>query len=261
MTEDKLSFLRDEQGRFASAEDTQPAPEVSSAPPASPEPPPPAPAQESQTTAPVQPVGGHVQPPPGYIPMAAVLDEREKRQRLERELEEYRRKVQEAERPPQNIDPIADPEGFNRQLDMQRARDRWEIITSISHATASRQHGAEKVKAAEEWLAGELQTNPHLWATVQRQVDPYDFVVQQHQRSLRLSKIGDDDPDAYAQKWAEANGYVKAPTTAVNAGTTAPSPQSTPLPKPSLASAPSAGGRGPSVPVGPGEAFNAVFRN
>jgi hypothetical protein len=261
MTEDKLSFLRDEQGRFAPKEDTQPAPEANSAPPASPEPPPQAPAPDSQTPAPVQPVSGPVQPPPGYIPMAAVLDEREKRQRLERELEEVRRKVEAAEKPQAPIDPIADPDGFNRQLEMQRAKDRWEIITSLSHATATRQHGAEKVRAAEEWLAGELQSNPHFWTTVQRQVDPYDFVVQQHQRFMRLSKIGDDDPEAWAQKWAEANGYIKAPTQAVNAGTSAPSPQSTPLPRPSLASAPSAGGKGPSVPVGPGEAFNAVFRN
>jgi hypothetical protein len=230
MTEDKLSFLWDENGRFASKEDTQPAPEVSSAPPASPEPPPQAPAPESQTPAAVQPASGPVQPPAGYIPMAAVLDEREKRQRLERELEEYRRKAQEAERPQQPIDPIADPDGFNRQLEMQRAKDRWEIITSISHATASRQHGAEKVKAAEDWLAGELQQNPHFWATVQRQVDPYDFVVQSHQAvTSPVENRRPADPEAWAQKWAEANGYVRA-TQAVDAGTPALSPRQSPLP-------------------------------
>ena len=113
MEEDKLSFLRDDKGRFASTvADTQPAPEASVAPPASPPPPQDAPAPATAPTpeaASVQPAS--VQPPPGYIPIAAVLDEREKRQKFERELEDYRRKYEEAtKQPPAPLDPIADPE-------------------------------------------------------------------------------------------------------------------------------------------------------
>jgi len=265
MTEDKLSFLdqpRDDAGRFASRENSQPAPEQTPEPPAS-EPPvatQPAPEPAPEPT-PSQPVSAPVQPPPGYIPMAAVLDEREKRQKYERELEDLRRKFEEAtKKPPQPLDPIADPEAFERQLNERIERVRWDAITSASHVAALRLHGPEKVKAAEEWLQGELQSNPALWQTVQRQADPYDFVVSQHQRTLRLQKIGDEDPEAWAQKWAEANGYVKANQQQPQvAGGAAPSPQPT-LPRPSLASATSAGGKAPNVPVGPGEAFNAVFK-
>ena len=259
MTEDKLSFLdqpRDDTGRFASKDNSQPveAPPPASVPPAEQ----PAPTLEP---APSQPASAPVQPPPGYIPMAAVLDEREKRQRFERENEELRRKYEEAtRRPPQALDPIADPEAFERSLNERIERVRWDAITNASLVAATRHHGADKVKAAEEWLQSELQNNPGIWQQIQRQPDPYDYVVSQHQRTLRLQKIGDDDPDAYAQKWAEANGYVKAGTQQPqSAGVTGHSPPST-LPRPSLASAPSAGGKTSNVPVGPGEAFNAVFK-
>lgn len=265
MTEEKLAFLdqpRDDAGRFASkSEDSQPAPVTPeppvSEPPASQQPVQEAPAEPTLS----QPSVAPVQPPPGYIPIAAVLDEREKRQKFERELEEYKRREAEAQRkPPQPLDPIADPEAFERQLNERIEKVRWDAITNASLVAAVRHHGQEKVKAAEEWLQQELQQNPALWQTIQRQPDPYDFVVSQHQRTLRLQKIGDEDPEAWAQKWAEANGYVKANQQQPQvAGGAAPSPQPT-LPRPSLASATSAGGKAPNVPVGPGEAFNAVFK-
>jgi len=260
MTEDdKLSFLdqpRDDTGRFASKDNSQPVedPPPATVPPAEQ----PAPTLEPALS---QPVSAPVQPQSGYIPIAAVLDEREKRQRFERENEELRRKYEEAtRRPPQALDPIADPEAFERSLNERIERVRWDAITNASLVAATRHHGADKVKAAEEWLQSELQQNPGIWQQIQRQPDPYDYVVSQHQRTLRLQKIGDDDPDAYAQKWAEANGYVKAGTQQPqSAGVTGHSPPST-LPRPSLASAPSAGGKTSNVPVGPGEAFNAVFK-
>lgn len=261
MTEEKLSFLdqpRDETGRFASKQDSQP---VDDSPPPAPEPPAaeqPAPIPEP---APSQPASAPVQPPPGYIPMAAVLDEREKRQKYERELEDLRRKYEEATRkPPQPLDPIADPEAFERSLNERIERVRWDAITNASLVAATRHHGAEKVKAAEEWLQSELQSNPALWQTIQRQPDPYDFVVSQHQRTLRLQKIGDEDPESWAQKWAEANGYIKAGTQQPQSAGVVGHPPNPTLPRPSLASAPSAGGKTSTVPVGPGEAFNAVFK-
>lgn len=262
MTEDKLAFLdqpRDDAGRFASKSDnSQPAP-ATPEPPASEPPVTTQPAQEPQAPepAPSQPSG----PPPGYIPIAAVLDEREKRQKFEREVEEYKRKFEEATRkPPQPLDPLADPEAFERQLNERIERVRWDAITNASLVAAIRHHGQEKVKAAEEWLQQELQSNPAIWQVIQRQPDPYDFVVSQHQRTLRLQKIGDEDPETWAQKWAEANGYVKAgQQPQQSAGGAQPSPQPT-LPRPSLASAPSAAGRAPNIPTGPGAAFDAVFK-
>jgi hypothetical protein len=256
MTEDKLSFLRDEQGRFAPNDNTQP---VDSGPPPAPPVPPepqgqPAPASEPAI---VQPGA----PPPGYIPMAAVLDEREKRQKFERELAEYKQRFEELTRKaPETVDPIADPEAYNRHVESLVARAKWDAITSVSYAMARKHHGDDKVKQAEEWVSSELQANPGLWQQIQRQPDPYDFVVSQHQRTLRLSKIGDEEPESWAEKWALANGYTKA-TSQPAADRAGPSPQSAPPPRPSIASAPSAGGKSPHVPTGPGAAFEAVFKS
>jgi hypothetical protein len=193
--------------------------------------------------------------------MAALLDERDKRQKYERELEQYRKQMEESNKapPPAPLDPLTDPDGFEASINQRLEQARWDAITTVSHSMALRHHGTEKVKAAEEWLAAELRQNPHFWQNVQRQVDPYDFVVSQHQRALRLQKIGDEDPEAWAQKWAEANGYVKPSQQTQAAGAAGPSQPLAP-PRPSLASAPSAGGRGPQAPIGPGEAFRAVFK-
>lgn len=273
MTEDdKLSFLdqpRDETGRFASKQDSQP---VAEAPPPAPEPP--AETQPALTPepAPSQPASAPVQPPPGYIPMAAVLDEREKRQKYERELEDMRRKYEEATRkPPQPLDPIADPEAFERSLNERIQQSRWDAITSTSLVSALRTHGREKVTAAEQWVEQQTAANPAFRQTILNQLDPYDFVVQEHQKSLRQQKLGDKDPDEYAienirelakrpefLKALQDAGLIPAAAPGVSGGV-APSPHPT-LPRPSLASAPSAGGKTSTVPVGPGEAFNAVFK-
>lgn len=270
MTDDnELPFLdqpRDDNGRFASKNEP-PAVETISPPPAPSIPPATEPAvappeQPAQTTS-VEPSTVKATPPDGYIPIAAVLDEREKRQELKRELEEFKRKYAEREQQPQTPppDPIVDPEGFQRALDERIAQTQWDATTRISLRFAVQQHGAEAVKAAEDWVAEQVQSNPAFINAIRQQPDPYDFVVRQHKRHVALSKFGDDDPDAYARKWAEANGYVLAnPQQQPVASVGAPSPQSTPLPRPSIASAPSASSGTPKIPTGGGVAFDEVFR-
>ena len=106
MTEDdKMPFLerpRDDSGRFASKEAApvetpapQPAPEPVAAPVETPTPPAEPPATQNASV------------PPGYIPLAQALDEREKRQALQRELDDFRKKFEEATRKPP--EPPIDP--------------------------------------------------------------------------------------------------------------------------------------------------------
>lgn len=268
MVEDKLAFLdtpRDERGRFASAAETQPGPVEAQPQPLQGEPPPPVEAQEPQQPAPVQQQKQIVEPvqkQPDHIPISALLDEREKRQRYERDVEELRKRLDEATRQPRApVDPLIDPEAFQRQYEDGLRETEWKLLTKFSHMGAVRQHGAEVVNAAEAWVKDELSANPGFWQTIQSQSDPYDFVVRQHKRHLSLAKIGESDPEAWAEQWAVANGYVKPiqPTQAAVAG--APIPQPTPLPRPSLASAPSAASKSPNVPMGPGASFEAVFKS
>ena len=240
---------RDEHGRFA--EKSEPAPK---APPAdvSPQsaPPPakadPAPVRDPAATTPTGPTASD-QPNPEPWKEAKWWDEKEKRQRLERELEQerqekaaLRRQIEERERQPQApIDPFMDPEGFQQSIEERE----WKTITRVTRMFASRQHGEDAVVAAEAWLQRELETNPGFFQTIMRQPDPYDFVVKQHKRQQSFAKLGDDEPETWAEKWARENGYVKAGEGTGQAPPAAgPSPQSPKpsLPRPSIASAPAA---------------------
>ena len=74
------------------------------------------------------------------VPLAAQLDEREKRQAAERELSDLRKQLEAKKEPEQPIDPVEDPAGFNAQVDnrinaalfqqelkwMKRTHDDWD---------------------------------------------------------------------------------------------------------------------------------------
>ena len=269
MTDDnELPFLdqpRDDNGRFASkaeppaVETPPPAPEI---PPAT-EPAVAPPGQPAQPQS-VEPSTVKATPPDGYIPINAVLDEREKRQAAQRELEELKRKFAEQNRqPPQPPpDPIVDPEGFQQMLDDRLAQTQWDATTRISLRFAVQQHGPEAVKAAEDWVKEQVQDNPAFINAIRQQPDPYDFVVRQHKIAQRNAKLGDEtDLDAAFEKWAADRGYARAGQAMPTASSVgAPSPQSTPLPRPSIASAPAASGGTPKIPTGGGVAFDEVFR-
>lgn len=262
MSDDKLAFLdrpRDEQGRFAptnsepaaptlpTLESEKPLPQQEPAPQAQPTVDPAAPPQQAEK-------------PEWHI--AAVLDEREKRQKLQRELEEIKRKYEEKTAQPARVfDPIADPDGFTRSLEEQRAIDAQNQRLETSWLIAQMQHGEETVAAAEEWVKQELERNPGFFQLAVSQKHPFDFVVKQHKRSLEVAKLGEDDFATAAAKWAEANGYSKQQQQAIAEAAALSPQQRTPLPKPSLANAPSAGGAAPKIPIGPGVAFDRVFKS
>lgn len=234
-------FIRDEQGRFAKSEEhPEPAPPATPAPEQAAQPTPP---PQTATPAPVapEPQAAPQKPDTGHIPIAALLDEREKRKELERRLREYEEKQKTAQPVP---DPIADPEGFQQHLDARMTREKQDMVFRFSEQFAARQHGAETVKAAMEWLGTELQSNPALWSTIESHPDPAEHVVQLHKRHLRFAKLGDKDPDEYAREIALARrdeflqllGQQGAPA----ADAPSPQPPKPPPPRPSIASAPAA---------------------
>lgn len=252
---DKLAFLDEPQG---SKETPAPTPEpvaTETPPPAQEQPPQPSPTPEPQPSVETE------------WTKAMALDEREKRQALQKQFEEAQRKIEELSKPPATpIDPLTDPEGFRRDFDAKVETAKQDILFDTTHRFAVKTYGADVVKAAEAALGEECKTNPAFFQTVARQPDPYDFVVKWHKRQLSLAKLGDDDPDTWAQKqfetWVKEKGYVlpeRGPDGKFVAASPAPATP-TPLPKPSLAAAPAATGNAPKTPVGDGVAFNAAFR-
>ena len=90
------------------------------------------------------------------------------------------------------IDPIKQEIGQLREFYSQRE--------------ATREYGAEKVKAAYDWIAQGMQTrDPERMAIYQRAMgsfDPYGEIVRSHQKQSLFEQIG-TDPNAYVEKQLE----------------------------------------------------------
>lgn len=175
----------------------------------------------------------------GYIPIAAVLDEREKRQKAEREAEELRRwkAEQEAKQSSPPPDFFTDPDqrlSYERQ---QFAQELWNEKLNTSELIARQAFGDDVVEAAQKAFAAAAAQNPALAMDLRRHVHPYKFVVDWHKRERFLSEVG-PDPDAWSQKReAELRAKIEAELREKLAAETPPARR----PPVSLASAPAAG--------------------
>jgi len=170
----------------------------------------------------------------------ATLDEREKRQRLERENAELRAQIQ-----PRTIPSIQDEEAYTAHVNDMVNRAVVSERFNVSESMAQEKHGADAVKAAMDWGMQRSQESPAFAAEYMRQKHPIDWAVKQHKRDALMKDLG-DDPDAWVRKrYAEIN--PSGTTTAIPQASQAqaapqPTPQQQPLPTKSLASATSAGG-------------------
>lgn len=200
--------------------------------------PPPAPAPE-----PAAPPAVSEPREDGRIPIAAMLDEREKRQAAQREAEDLRRKLAayEAQKAQPAPDFYDDPEA---RLQAERAQVHnalWNERLNTSELVARQAHGEETVNAAREAFMSEAQQNPALAVELRRQQHPYDFVVNWHRRQRVLAEVG-TDPAAYRAKIeTEVRERVLAELAAAQ-------PQKPAAPPPSLAAAPSVGSNSQAIP-------------
>jgi hypothetical protein len=256
---DKLDFL-DEPDKGSKDTTAPVTPE-----PAAVETPPPA-----QETAPVQAQPSVEVPPPGHVPLAVVLDEREKRQALAKERDELAawkaEQLQKAQAKPP-LDPIVDTDAWVAEQNARLEKLEQNLVWKDAERRALRDFGPDVVKAAFDAAMAEMLASPAFYQTIVGQHEPYEFVVKWHKRQLALAKLGDEDPDAWFEKQFEARikerGYIapeRGPDGKFVAASPAPATQ-TPLPKPSLASAPAASGSAPKIPAGPGVAFDAAFKD
>jgi hypothetical protein len=185
----------------------------------------------------------HVSPPPpepGHVPVAALLDERDKRKALEKRLADL-----EAERKTEGHAP-----------EPTTAQQMWALRMDVSRELMVSQHGEAEAQALHEWGEAKCGSDPHFNAQVYASKNPYAFIRQARQREMLLAEVSPDDLDDYkAWKASKAQG-----------GSPAPTPQATPSPTPtpprSLANAPNAGGAGAvaETPMGPGAAFASTIR-
>lgn len=259
---DKLDFLDGQEPAPAAAPEpqveqaAQPAPEaatggpergpdgkfVSKAPEASP-------ATElapAATPAPAEPPT-KTAPPEGYVPVQEV-------QRLRRELQEIRQAQQAP--PPSPPDRYEDPEGYESFQEQQRQASIINVRLDISEEMARTKHGDDAVTAAQQWALEQYESVPGFQQRVVTHRNPYEFVVQEHQRHQLMSELTADDLAKF-KAWKAGSASPVAMAAPVVASPTQP-----PTPPRSLAAAANAGGAKPgAIPAGPGEAFNAVFKD
>lgn len=219
----------------------------------------PAPAQPAVPEPAPQPVAQPVEP--GHVPISAMLDEREKRQALERQLAELQRQQQPAPKAP---DRYEDPDGYDRFMQEQTDQRLYDMRVEMSERFAESRYGAETVQKAVDWGYQRCASDPHFNAQVRANPDPIAFVVQQHQREEMYSTVGDKFDLAQYQAFlawqaaqtAQPNGQQQSQSQPA----TAPAP-ATPAVQPpprSLVHAPQAGG-GSSGALSPEDAFAGAF--
>jgi hypothetical protein len=238
-------------GLIAPAFETTPA-----EPPAQPPPEPAAdgpapPAQASAAPPPPAP------PEPGHIPISALLEEREKRQGLEKKLAEIEAAQREAQAQARDADLPPD-----QQLQGQL----WAVRRDVSRELLAGKHGEAEAQALEAWGFERCERDPAFNAQVFASRNPYEFIRQARQREALLAEVSPDDLDDYRAWKASRASPLRSESSGGQAGAASPTSSAAhaapPPPPRSLVTAPNAGGSGAQaeIPVGPGAAFAATIR-
>lgn len=172
-------------------------------------------------------------PEPGFVPFAAVLDERDKRKELQAEIERMRQ-AQPAPTPQAIPDMFEDPEGYTSALATTFEQKLYQQQLNMSDRFAQNQYGEELTTAAKQWAFEKCNTDPYFNAKVRESGDPVGYAVKEYQRDQIVSTVTPDDFKQFtAWKQAQA-GLTPAPTAQETPSPAKPPPRS-------LASAPSAG--------------------
>lgn len=175
-------------------------------------------------------------PEPGYAPIAALLDERDKRKALEQKLAQFEQPKEEPKIP----DIFEDPEGRLSVQDKKFESRIYQTEYRVSDRFARKEYGDETVNQAVEWARQRTYADPHFNQAALSSGDPVGFAVEQWQRDQVASTVSAADLKAF-QEWQAAQAQQQQqPLVAVQ-----PEIQSPAIPK-SLATASSAGA--PTLP-------------
>jgi hypothetical protein len=219
-----------------------PEPEAAPAEPVQPEP-----------ASPFTPPVVEAKPDPGFVPITAMLDERERRQKIEAELAQLR--ASQPQQQPQKIpDMFEDPDGFQTYQAQVAQTATLNAKLDISEEMARDKFGDEAVDQARDWALQQSQTRPGFYQELMQQRNPYRYAVEQFRREQIASQVSLTDFEQF-QAWKAAQAALQNPEPANPAE---PIPPRTPPPR-SLASAPSAGGVLTEVEQSDEEAFNEVI--
>lgn len=184
---------------------------------------------------------------PRQVPLAALKEEREKRQALERKFAEFESRAGQAQpQTPQAVtrapDPYEDPDGYHQHVMSTVQQAVWIERAERSGEVAEQKYGKETVEQALAWAQEQGKKDPTLGQRVTAERSPVEFVVKEYKRSRTLEALGDKSLEDYIQEQAVAKGWIVSQP---GADSTAPiQKSSSPTPPKSLSQAPGNGGIG-----------------
>lgn len=146
------------------------------------------------------------------VPLVELLNEREKRQGFERQIEEERRQRQALERQiadfrraqqpkPETPDVFENPKGFVETIEQTLDRKLREQAAEFSLKMAHRQYKGE-FDSAYQALIQEGNANPATVQAIISQSDPGEALMQWHRQRSLMEKVG-GDLDGYMKKREE----------------------------------------------------------
>jgi len=197
------------------------------------------------------PVEAPKQPEPGFVPIAAMLDARDRAKAAEERLRQLEEQARQAQQQVPMPDPYEDPEGFAAAQQAQVGQALYQTNLRWSERIASIQHGADTVAKAKEWGFAKCDSDPYFNARVAASDDPIGFVVEQWKREELVSQVQPDEFEQFrAWKAAQAQLQTQPPAQAGQPNTASK------IPPRSLASAPSAG----SILIEPEPSDEDIFK-
>lgn len=123
----------------------------------------------------------------------ALKEKDERTRQLEARLQQLERQQPAREAAP-TIDPIADPEAFQQQLNQRVGQSAFELRLEFSEIRAREKFTDAVWEEANDWLA----TRPDVGRAAAAQRDPCVWAVQEYQRQKLAAEIG-DNPEAWRQ--------------------------------------------------------------
>ena len=182
---------------------------------------------------------------PGHVPLAAMLDERDKRQALEKQLAALQAERDAAAKA--NAEPLP--------LEAQVQQQLYVANLKASRRFAEREYGKETVATVHDWASAKCDADPVFNAQMQASEDPYEAAMQAYNREKIIAGVTSVDELAQFQAWKAAQAQVQASTQSLT-----PSSPAQAIPR-SLANAPGNGAQGAaSVAVGEGNAYAGLFK-
>jgi hypothetical protein len=144
---------------------------------------------------------------PGNVPLSAMLDERDKRQKAERRAEDVEAQLQQMQQPQQAPDILDDPQGFTGYMQQQITDGVRAATIQMSQMMMRSQH--DDYDQAEDKFMQMAQSNPQLVAEFQASSMPAQFVYNTVKKAEQYADM--QNVDGYKAKLkAQAREEVKA---------------------------------------------------